>query len=180
MSSWQRMKNILIGMGLMLVALILSVFPDTSANLIAAILCLTLVLYGVRMLWYYTTIARHMVGGKAILYRSLIILDLAIFTAGLSGMSSFVIMLYLMGIYGFSGAISVLRALEAKRFGARAWKGRLVNGIISLIFTVTLLCLGLIAGTTELLIYGYSISLLYSAVMRIIAAFRKTAMVYIQ
>lgn len=180
MSSWQRMKNILIGMGLMLVALILSVFPDTSANLIAAILCLTLVLYGVRMLWYYTTMARHMVGGKAILYRSLIILDLAIFTAGLSGMSSFVIMLYLMGIYGFSGAISVLRALEAKRFGARAWKGRLVNGIISLIFTVTLLCIGLIAGTTELLIYGYSISLLYSAVMRIIAAFRKTDMVYIQ
>lgn len=180
MSSWQRIKNILIGAGLMIVALILSIFPNMSANLITTIICLALVLYGVRMLWFYTTMARHMVGGKAILYRSLIILDLAIFTAGLSGMSSFVIMIYLMGIYGFNGAISVLRALEAKRFGARAWKGRLVNGIIALIFTVTLLCFGLIAGTTELLIYGYSISLFYSAVMRIIAAFRKTAIVYIQ
>ena len=53
-------------------------------------------------------------------------------------------------------------------------------GIISLVFAVALFVIGFILHRTDIFVYGFSFSLIYSALTKIIAAFKKTAIVYIQ
>ena len=93
--------------------------------------------------------------------------------------SRIVILIYLLGIYAITGAIDVLRAVEAKQNGDSGWKFKLSRGIIGLAFTVALFIIGFILNRTNLFVYGYCISLTYSGVTRIIDAFRKTAIIYI-
>ena len=53
----------------------------------------------------------------------------------------------------------------------------------TLVLRITLrfaLILGVILGDKNILVYGFAISVVYAGVMRIITAFRKTAIVYIQ
>ena len=124
MSSVQRIGNIVLAVLILLFALILITIPEEGLPIIILILATTLVVRGFRLLWYYFSMARHMVGGKSTLYRAIIILDLGIFTSSLASMSSYAILLYLVGIYAFSGIIDILRAFEAKRFGAPLWRAR--------------------------------------------------------
>lgn len=180
MNYWNRIKNILIGVFVLLFALMMALAPKEAYPLIAALISMSLLIYGFRMLWFYFRMARHMVGGKSILYQAAIVLDLSLFTSAVISMSSVYIMLYLLGIYAFSGAIGILRALEAKRYGAPSWQFKLASGIISVLFAAALAIVGVIVGNTAILVYGYCLSLAYSAVIRIVTAFRRTAIVYIQ
>ncbi len=180
MSYWQRIKNILIGIAFLIFSLDLFFFPREEFQYVALILCILLFVRGIRQLIFYFSMARHMVGGKTVLYRAVIVLDLAMFCIGLVSVSSFVIMIYLLIFYGYSGAVDILRANEARHFGTKVWKTKMVNGIIRLVFAILLFVLGLIFYSTDLLIYGFCVSLVYSGIMRIITSFRKTAIVYIQ
>lgn len=179
MSKFQRVKSFFRGTATLLLALILFLFAEDGCVFISAILSLSLLAYGVRLIWYYFTMARHMVGGKSTLYQAVILLDLGLFTATVGSLDNFIVLIYLLMIYVFSGFVDIMRALEAKRVGAVSWKLRLIGGIAGVVFSVLLVVIGIIAGN-GILVYGYGISLLYSGVLRIIAAFRKTAIVYIQ
>ncbi len=121
-----------------------------------------------------------MVGGKTFLYQSIIVLDFALFTFSLIRISTVWIMIYLMGIFAFSGAIDILRALEAKKNGAPSWKLKFISGCISVAATIALFIIGIIFREQTILVYGYCINLGYAAVMRFVNAFRRTAIVYIQ
>ena len=122
-----------------------------------------------------------MVGGKTILVRAILLLDVAIFTFSISAMNNkIVVLLYLLGIYAFTGAIDVLRAIEAKQAGSAGWRMKLFRGIVGLAFTVALFIIGFIAGRTDIFVIGFCFSLAYSGLMRIVGAFRRTAIVYIQ
>ena len=57
------------------VAILLARYPENGFIMIAAILAISMITIGVRYLYYYATMARHMVGGKAILFLGVIILD---------------------------------------------------------------------------------------------------------
>ena len=87
---------------------------------------------------------------------------------------------YLLGVFAFTGFVDILRAFEAKKIGAPNWKWKLLTGLVIVALTVLLVIFGAIRGETEVLVYGYCISLVISGAMRIVSAFRKTAMVYIQ
>ena len=116
------------------------------------------------------------VGGKLLLYVSLIALDLGVFTATLLDTPGIYIILYLIGAHAFSGAINIMRALEARRYGG-AWRVNAMQGAVGLL--VALACVVFLR-RTDILVYIYSAGLIYSAAMRIVTAFRRTAIVYIQ
>lgn len=180
MSNFQRVKSFFRGIATLLLALILFLFAEDSLIIISLIICLSLLFYGVRLIWYYFTMAKHMVGGKSTLYQAVILLDLGLFTASVSALDNFIVLIYLLVIYVFSGFIDIMRALEAKRVGSASWKLRLIGGIAGVVFAVLLVIIGIFAGNSSFLVYGYGISMVYSGVLRLIAAFRKTAIVYIQ
>ena len=177
MSSGQRIKNVLIGILIILGAVILIAFPEEGIIITASILSLSLFVYGIKTLIYYITMTRHMVGGRIMLYLAVVVLDLGMFTMMLTNIPKMYIALYLVVVYAFSGAIDILRALEAKKYQAPSWRFSLISGIISVV--IAILCIVFI-GSTNMIVYLYSAGLIYSAIARIVTAFRKTAIVYIQ
>ena len=176
MSSAQRIKSILAGILILLGSAVLIAFPEDGLLFTAAILSISLLLYGIRMLIYYFTMARHMVGGRIMLYLGIIVLDFAMFTAMMSDVPRLYIILYLVAAYAFSGAIDILRSLEAKRYQASSWRFSLISGIIHIVFALS--CIVFI-GSTSVIVYVYAAGLIYSAIARIVTALRKTAIVYI-
>nr|WP_316623419.1 DUF308 domain-containing protein [uncultured Ruminococcus sp.] len=177
MSSGQRIKNILIGIAIILGALILIAFPEEGIIITASILSLSLFIYGIKTLIYYITMARHMVGGRIMLYIAVVVLDLGMFTMMLTNIPKIYIALYLLVVYAFAGVVGILRALEAKRYQAPMWKLSLVSGVVNVI--IAILCI-IFMGSTKMIVYLYCAGLIYSAIVRIVTAFRETAIVYIQ
>ena len=177
MSGGQRIKNILIGIAIILGALILIAFPEEGMIITASILSLSLFIYGIKTLIYYVTMARHMVGGRIMLYLAVVVLDLGMFTMMLTNIPKIYIVLYLVVVYAFAGVVSILRALEAKRYQAPMWKLSLISGIINVV--IAILCI-IFMRSTNMIVYLYCAGLIYSAIVRIVTAFRETAIVYIQ
>lgn len=177
MSSGQRIKNVLVGVLTFLSGVILVASPDEGLIIATAALCISLFAYGIKSLIFYFSMARHMVGGRIILYLGIIILDLGMFVLTLKDIPRIYVVLYLLVIYAFSGVIDVLRSLEAKKCQAPSWKLFLVSGVINV--AVAVLCIVFI-GHGDVIVYIYSAGLIYSAAVRIFSAFRKTAIVYIQ
>ena len=86
-------------------------------------------------------------------------------------------LLYLIAIHAFSGAVEILRAMEARRTVDGPWKVKFSHGIVNILLALS--CLIFIKQTNTALII-YSAGLAYSAVIRIISALRKTAFVVIR
>lgn len=180
MSYFQRFRGIVTGIFLLVFALLLFAYPQEGKYIIAGVISISLLVYGFKQLWFYFSMARHMVGGKMTLLTAVIILDLAFFTVSMTTTDDYIILIYLLGIYLFSGLIDILRALEAKKLSAPSWKFKFTNGVIMICFAAVLIIFGLFRGKMELLVYGYCVSLVYSAITRIIISLRRTAIVYIQ
>lgn len=179
MSFFKRIREIVISALMLLIAFQLIIFPKNSYLIVAIIISLSLYLYSFKQLWYYFTMARHMVGGKSILIRAVILIDAALLIDAMINVSSLAVVFYLLGVFAFAGGVDILRAVENKKMGA-SWKLKLIVGIINLSFAVTLLIVGLFFGNTMFLVYGYSISLIISALLRLITAFSKTSVAYFQ
>ena len=180
MNKFQRIKSILFSLFLILLAVLLAVVPETSIQFIGLIISLMLLAYGVRQMWYYFSLARHMVGGKAILYQGIIVLDIALFSFSVTTISPAAVAVYLLSIFAFTGAVDILRALEAKKLAATAWKMKFITGIIHILAAVGILVSGVFFRSVSLLVYGYCVTLVYYAIVRIIRALRRTAIIYIQ
>lgn len=179
MTSVQRIKQFIGGVLMLLCSLLLAASPHEGFYVVALILCISSILGGLRALFYYFNMARHKVGGKGMLYLGIILLDFGVFTLTLADIPRLYLVLYLMVLYAFSGAVSILRAREAKLYGG-SWRLNMTLGIGKIVIAVIAVIFGLIYGSAEILVDIYSFSLFYSAVAQIIGAFRKTAIVYIQ
>lgn len=178
MSLFQRITGVIIGLLMMAVAVTFLMYPGDGAYFfVIAILSLGLAIKGINDIIFYFTMARHMAGGKMILFQGVIILDFAFLTGSLSDVPKIYILLYLIVIHAFSGAVEVLRAMEARRTVSGPWKMKFFHGVIN--FLLALSCLIFIRKTNTALII-YSVGLFYSAVMRILNAFRKTTFILIE
>lgn len=177
MTKARRVGTVFVGLFLVLFGLSMMIEPNRVYWAIVLILGFTMLITGIRSLVYYLSMAKHMVGGRVALYRAIIILDLGLFTLSLTNVPIIFVVLYLAGIHGFSGAIDIMRAMEAKRLQAASWKMNLVHGIVNVVMAG--LCLAFI-GTVEVAVEIYAAGLVYSGIIRIIQAFRKTTVVYIQ
>ena len=180
MSHWQRIKSVIGSVLLLLMIPILLFMPqEQGISLVAFVLSLLLIALGVRVTWFYFRMARHMVGGKMMLCQGILLLDIGLFSVSVITTSKVVVLGYLLAVFAFSGGIDILRALEAKRYGAPSWKLKLISGCVTIAAAAAIGIAGFCFGSPELAVYGYCVSLLYLAVVRLIAAFRKTAVIYI-
>ncbi len=160
------------------VALVLFVNPSELAYaIILLILAIGMAISGIKDIIFYFTMARHMVGGKMILVQGVIILDFAILTSSLSDVPTIYILLYLIGIHAFSGVVEVLRAMESKKSVEGPWKLKLSHGLVN--FALAVACLVFIRHSETALII-YSLGLIYSAIVHILTAFRKTTFILIE
>ncbi|MCR4740389.1 MAG: hypothetical protein K5886_09065 [Lachnospiraceae bacterium] len=178
MTIFQRFRSLIIGVVMMIVAIIFIVDPsDTAYLIVIAVLSLGLAIYGLKNIFFYFTMARHMVGGKIMLVQGVVILDLALLTGSLSDVPKIYVLLYLVVVHAFSGIIEVLRAMEARRTVSGPWRMKFSHGVMNLLLALS--CFIFIRQTHTAIII-YSIGLLYSAIMRIADAFRRTTFILIK
>ena len=178
MTRIRRLANIIFGIACIVAAILLIVFPHEGAPIILQFLALGLGIRGINNLIYYFTMARFMVGGKIALYVGIIYLDFGVFSAAISDdIPKSYIILYLVIIHAFAGAVEILRSFEAKGCGDTKWRLKLIHGIVDI--GMALICIILIKNLSVTVIV-FSLGLIYSAILRIISAFNKTTMVYIQ
>ena len=178
MSGFQRIKAVLFGVAMLAVAILFIFFPsDEAYTIIVAILSLGMAIAGIKDIIFYFTMARHMIGGKMILIQGVIILNFALITASLSNVPKIYILLYLIGIHAFSGVVEVLRAMESKKTVEGPWKMKFTHGLVN--FALAVACLIFLRKTNTALMI-YSLGLIYSAIVRIFSAFRRTSFILIE
>lgn len=179
MTLMQRIQKILGALIMVLCAVLIVILDDDGFIVIAVILFVSLVTSGVRSLYFYFTMARHMVDGRGMLYRGLILLDLGIFSFTVLDDPRLLIVLYLLAANAFSGIVDILRALEARKLQAPSWQLSLASGVVSIALALAALFFGFVTKNMQVLIGIYIAGLLWSALLNLISAFRKTAIVYI-
>ncbi len=176
MSKTARIRNLLMGLVMILLGGWLSVRPEEGFLWIAAFLCISLLAYGIGQIVYYFRMARHMVGGRMVLYRGGIILDVGMMTIGMSRIPRLYILLYLVIIHLVSGVIDVAHGLDARRQHVRFWFLYFLEGGVLIV-----LALGCLVHfrSTEMLVQLYCTGLFTTAAIRIGSAFSRPSIIYI-
>ena len=151
--------------------------PKKALPVVTGVLALMLLAYGIKLFIYYFTLARHMTGGLSVLFRAAVFFDIGLFAFNLPDFPLIYVMIYLAAIHGFTGAVNVLKALEAKKLEAPSWKLNFFHGLMNIL--IAALCL-VYSSSIRTAVLIYSLGLLNSGVVRIIRAFRKTASIYVQ
>ena len=171
----QRTREVLIGLGMLVLAILLIALDEKAYPLIVAIYSIALELRGFRQIWYYLTMARHMVGGRNILYRGILLIDAGVFTGSLIQVPQIYILIYLTGTLAFAAAVDLLRAREAKGIHG-PWKFKTGQGLVEL--GIALICL-IFLHTQSLVVDIFSVGFIISAFMRIAGAFRRSPVITI-
>ncbi len=178
MTTIQRLFSVLFGILTIIMAFILMASDDDSTKAIMMLIGAGLTAVGIRNIIYFFTMARFMVGGKLCLYKGMVIMNLGLFTLSvIETLPNTYMILYLVVVHGFTGLVEVLRAFEAREYGNKRWKMKMAHGIVDL--GMAALCLILIHNTS-IAVTVYCVGLIYSSILRIISAFSKTTIVYIQ
>ena len=177
MSYLQRVKSFMAGIGMLLAVLILLLAGNNGVSLIVLILAFSLILRGVRSLIYYLSMARFMVGGLTSFFAGVFLIDFGIVSISLADEARIYIFLYLAGWNAFSGLISLLRAWESYRNKGRSW---ILNTLYGIVNIGILICCFIFRDSPTTLATLYCAGLGYSGILRIINAFRRTEIVYIQ
>ena len=179
MTKRNRIINILRGVLSILLALLLIVIPNGGLTLVLFIIGIGLTLKGIQTLLYYFSIARHMVDGKLVLSQGLIFLDLGMFTSSIADNPAGFLIAYIAAVDAFTGLVSILHSLEAKRNGSLKWKNDFIFGLVSVFLAVIVLIGGFVLKRPYVSVCAYAFGLIYSSVMQITSAFRRNAIVYI-
>ena len=148
-------------------------------KLILLIIQATMSLRGFQAIAYYISMGRHMVGGQNVLYRGMVFLDLGILAGTIFEHPAVYTLIYISLLHVFTGAVSVLRANEARKIGA-PWKLKMAYGITNVLLAAAVVICGVAYNQLGVAVWVYSIGIIYSSILRIITAFRKTEIVYIQ
>ena len=180
MTLTQRIGRILNALLAVLGVVLMLRIGKEGVRLVSLLLSFSLIILGLRRIVFYFTMARHMVNGRGVLYIGVILLDFGVFTLSVSQNQSLFIVLYLLATHAFSGVMDLMRSAEARRFGAPSWRLKLAEGAVNLVIALAAVFCGLLRGNMEELTLLYAAGLLWSAGEKLVSAFRKTAIVYIQ
>ena len=180
MNILQRVLSIVIAIILGAAGVILLMADQLGIYIVAVMLCAVLVIIGIRSLMYYFSMAKHMVGGKTVLYRGIIFLDIGILTSSLADAPGRSLIIYISAVCIFTGFVAILRAREEKSWGSRRWIGKLIYGSIYILIAGAVLYCGFAWDLPEVAVDAYALGLVWSAAGKIASAFRRTAIVYIQ
>ena len=176
MTKLQRFGNLLLGLLMIACGVVLLLDPHNGLQYVAVVLGLGLVLYGVRKLWYYIRMARHMTGGLSVLFIAIIALDVGLYAIAVIDNLKLALALYVISYCILTGVLSIARGVESKLFGS-PWLMRVVEGLISLV--IAGLCIAFIR-SDEVIIFVLCLGLFYSAGERLVSVFKPTEIIYIQ
>ncbi len=179
MGKMTRIRNLLIAFAMIAIAIALFIAPQYGPGIIVLIVGAGLIVGGISRLIFYITMARHMVGGMKTFFHGILFLDLGVFMMSGFSVSERLVIYYLTIILLVSGGLDIIRALESRNEGA-SWKFRLVSGIITLAIMVVMIVGAIFMNNMLIVVYIFCIGLLYQAADKIVSAFRKTAVIYIQ
>jgi len=177
MTKLKKIGNLLLGIFLMISGLSMVAVPKEGAEIALFLLSLLLVIVGIRGLILYFTMAKHMVGGKSILYLNMILLDFGLVSATMVGQSKLYLILYLIVANAFAGVVGLLKALEERRYGVNSWKFRMFFAIVNMVIVVACLCS---VGSTDTLVRIYGIGIIAAGLGEALKVARKEEVVYVQ
>lgn len=174
MNLLQRIKAIFSAVLLLLCAGIFIAAPENGHDIVLILMTLTFLFGGLRHLLFYATMARHMVGGRHILWKGLFYLEVGLCTAGMTQVSPTVIMIYLTAGYLFDGATELFKVYEGRSTRDIHWLMYLASGLLHLVIAYE--CLR--HHNSPQLISGlYAFGLVAMAFVRIASIFKRTAIV---
>ena len=150
--------------------------PQEGLLVVAFVLGLALLLYGVKKLVYYLTMARHMTGGLALLFIAIVAIDVGVFAVAVIDNPQLAIALYLITYNALTGVLAIARGIESKLFES-PWVLSIVHGLVNI--ALAALCVAFI-NSNEALILIFCIGLFYSAGVRLVSVFKPTEIIYIQ
>ncbi len=176
MTNLQRIANLCLSLLMIACGTTLLLQPQSGLVVVACVLGIALVLYGIEKLVYYITMARHMTGGLSVLFIAVIATDIGIFAAAVISSPQLAIALYLISYNLLAGVLSIARGVESKLFGS-PWVMHVVFGLIDI--ALAILCVSFI-DSDEILIWVFCFGLFYSACVRLVSVFRPTEIIYIQ
>lgn len=174
MTRVQRIENFIVAIFLLFLAVIILFSSEKGYFLVFGLISFSWFIQSVRLLTYYFTMARFMVGGQRILLKGVLLFDLSIITSSFSDIPRIYVMLYLVGGMIFAYIVEVLRALDKKRCGAHAWKIKMVTAVAGIVLAIICLCnyeSPRLAGEI------YAVELIYAAIVRIYNSVRRTKIV---
>lgn len=177
MGKARRVFYFVSGVVMLVLCVVLISDPKEGYLPIIYLLELSLILEGIRKLVYYFTMARYMVGGLSVFYKGLFFLDAGLFTITLDDGPRIYAMIYLLAGLALSGCIDLLQANSARRLRAGHWRYQMFYGIGQ----IAIAGVGLFfLDSVSMLTWIFAAGLLHSAVSRMIMAFRRTAIVYVE
>ena len=180
MTKLGRIRDLITGIAMILMGLLLFINPEDNVQAVAGVFVITFTFRGIRAAHHYFTMGRHTIGGRQSLYRAMIYLDLALLTSEMSGNPIVYIIMYLAGLHFFLGLIDILRSFEAKELGSTSWKFSMASGVTNVLMGIAVLVAGPVFKSVNVVMYIYGAGLIYSAGIRIVSAFKRRAIVYIQ
>ena len=80
MTAVRRVSNILISLIEIMMGLLIILLPEFALPAVITLTGLSFIARGIQSLYFYFSLGRSMVGGRAALYRGLLYLDLGLFT----------------------------------------------------------------------------------------------------
>lgn len=177
MSRTKRVWNIIGAVFMIQSAFFLMLIPEAAFLVISAFVGLLLVFYGIKYLVYYLTHAQHMVGGKWFLLLGLLMLDMGVFATLISDQTQIIMIIYVVAAHFVAAVINFARAFSNRKDNNPGWKIDLAQGIGNI--TQVVLCLVFIKHI-EVPVFIYCAGVIYSAILKIIASCKRTAIVYVQ
>ena len=180
MTRFGRVMNAISALFMIAVA-VLMFFLDAihGLKLVMIVVQAGMTLRGLQAIVYYFSMARHMVGGKNVLFRGMIFLDLGVLAGTIFEHPAVYILIYISALHIFTGAVSALRANESRKIGS-SWRLKMAYGITNIALALIVVICGIAFGRLSIAVWVYSVGLIYSSVLNIISSFRKTEIVYIQ
>lgn len=176
MSGVRRITDILVAILMVGSAVLMLVDTENGYYLAVGVLMVGLLVLGIQQIFYYFFMARHMVGGISLFYKGIFLLDAGLFALCLDSMPTVVTMVFLLAVFGFTGAVGVLRGLEMKNIGA-PWKFKFATGVAEVLIAIG--CV-VFMDSSSLFSCVFAIGLLGMAVEKTINAFSKTAIVHVE
>ena len=177
MGKARRVFNVLSGLLTIFFGIIMLDGMERAYSIMLFFLEIALILRGVRLLSYYVSMARHMVGGKIILYEGVFFLDMGLFLVSIDDLPKMYVLLYLIIGLAISGIVDLLRANEIRLLESGHWKYQAFTGIVKIMATIVSFAS---FKYSFILVNVYSFGVIHSGVAKIVSAVRPGAIVYIE
>lgn len=176
MSKARRIWHVALSLLMIACALILPVQPQGGLLVVAIVLAIMLLMFGVGKLVYYIRMARHTAGGLSVLFTAIISLDVGIFAISVIDSPEVAIAIYLIAYNAVTGFLTIARGLGSKMNKA-PWVADVVKGLVFLVIGAA--CIACFK-SGEALLWIFCLVLLYDAGVHLMSTLKPTEVVYIQ